>query len=256
MASGYGSLHPLTEQALRNLGVKSSQVTQGWGSAAASAGYHAPVGTCDGRKFSHCVDLTAALISNDFMLKLWEAGFVAFARVQGRGWSGSSHIHAIHLGLTADDGEAHLLSGPRAQVVDFLKLPPLSGLVGHSRLTGHVPPRSLQLELQQQYSAWLPDYPTRVLAPGGQQINCYAWLEFGVVTVDLGAFCSWWGRPATGMLTKEFHQKVIDTGGLVTYDGRFYRATVRHLAQAIGLHVESYQYNAMNRWATVQLAYA
>lgn len=245
MANGYKSLHPLTEQVLRNLGVTSGQVTQGYGSAPASAGYHAAVGVAGGRKFSHCVDLTAALIDRDFMLRLWEAGFVAFARVQGRGWRGSSHIHAIHLGLTADDGKAHLLSGPRAQVVDFLKQPPLNGLVGHARLTGYVPPASLQAELRRQYAAWLPDYPTRVLAPGGQQINCYAWLEGGQVTVEADAFCRWWGRDWTGTIAND--------QAVVTFDGRFHRAPVRPLAEAIGLKIASYR--RRGEWAEVRLAY-
>lgn len=246
MARGFPSLHPLTEQALRNLGVTSSQVTQGYGNAAASAGYHAAVGVADGRRFSHCVDLTAALIDRDFMLRLWEAGFVAFARVQGRnGWSGSSHIHAIHLGLTADDGKSHLLSGPRAQIVDFLKQPALNGLVGHARLSGYVPPASLQAELRRQYAAWLPDYPTRVLAPGGQQINCYAWLEDGQVTVEADAFCRWWGRDWTGTAANDQER--------VTFDGRFWRAPVRALAGAIGLRIAGY--TRLSRYAVVQICY-
>lgn len=252
MPSGYSSIHPLTEQALRNLGVTSSQVTQGYGSAPASAGYHTAVGTADGRKFSHCVDLTAALISKDFMHKLWAAGFVAFARVQGRGWSGASHIHAIHLGLTADDGQPHLLSGPRAQIVDFLKQPPRSGLVGHALLTSYVPPAALQADLRRQYEGWLPDYPTRVLAPGQQQINCYAWLEAGQVTVDAYAFCKWWGMANSSAVSAVLKGlKPSD----VTFDGRFWRAAVRPLAEGIGLNVVSYSFDKAKRWATVQIGY-
>lgn len=254
MANGFKSLHPLTEEVLRNLGVKSSQVTQGWGAAKASAGYHAPVGTCDGRRFSHCVDLTAALIGPDFMHKLWDAGFVAFARIHGQGWSGSSHIHMIHMGLTADDGQAHLLSGPRSQIADFLKDPPRSGLVGHSLLQGYAPPASLQAELRRQYAEWMPDYPTRVLAPGGQQINCYAWLEDGSVTVDVEAFCRWWGKPEKWFGGTVGFNQITDRGGSYTF-GRFTRATVRQLAECMGLKVAGYKFEREKRWATVQIGY-
>ena len=255
MANGYKSLHPLTEQALRNLGIKSADVTQGYGNAKASAGYHAIVGACDGRKFSHCVDLTADLIGKETMLKLWEAGFVAFARIQGKGWSGSSHIHMIHLGLTADDGQAHLLNGPRQQVVDFLKQPALNGLVGHSRLTDYVPPISLQADLRRQYSKWLPDYPTRVLAPGGQQINCYAWLEDGSVTVDVEAFCRWWGKPQGWLGLEVGYQEIEKRGGSYSF-GRFNRATVRQLAECMGLKIAGYKFEPQKRWATVEVGYA
>lgn len=244
MARGFTSLHPLTEQALRNLGVKSAQVTQGWGSAAASAGYHEAVGTCQGRRFSHCVDLSASLICKDFLSRLWEADFVAFART-GSAWAGNEHIHAVHLGLTADDGQAHLLSGPRAQIVDFLKQPARNGLRRHGLLTNYAPPASLQAQLRKQYAAWLPDYPTRVLAPGGQQVQCCAWLEGGTVTVDRVAFCNWWGKDAA----------VVASSGKVTHDGRFWREPIRELAQAIGIKVASFKWAFGRNSATVQLAY-
>lgn len=244
MARGYSSLHPLTEEALRNLRVKSSQVTQGWGSAPASAGYHAAVGTYQGRRFSHCVDLTAALISRDMMLKLWEAGFAAFARTGGT-WRGNEHIHAVHIGLRADDGQAHLLSGPRSQIVDLLKSPPRNGLAGHGVLRDYVPPACLQAELRRQYADWLPDYPCRVLAPGGQQIGCYAWLEGGTVTVDRVTFCHWWGKdPAT-----------VGASDVTTYDGRYWRAPVRALAEAIGLRIAGFRWGAWRNYAVVQVGY-
>ena len=251
MANRFTSTHPLTEQVLRHLGVKSSQVTQGWGSATASAGYHAPVGVAGGRKFSHCVDLSAALASRQFMLRLEEAGFVPFARTNAS-WAGNEHIHAIHLGLLADDGHPHLLSGPRAQIVDFLKQPPRNGLKGHSRLTTYPPPVMLQAELRKQYAAWLPDYPVSVLAPGTQQINCYAWLEGGTVTVEVEAFCRWWGKTSS-IFT--WGPDIIAAGGQWSFDGRFYRASVRQLAQKIGLVVDSFEWGPQKRYATVQLGY-
>lgn len=248
MARGFKSLHPLTEEALRNLGVKSSQVSQGWGYASASAGYHNPVGTYQGRRFSHCVDLSPGLISGAFMDRLWEAGFVAFARVER--WGDNAHIHAIHLGLVADDGKPHLPSGPRMQIVDFLKAPPLDGLKWHRRLNGLVPNVSQQAELRRQYAAWLPDYPTRILAPGGQQINCYAWLEDDTVTVEVEAFCQWWGKPR-GWFGRTIGMQSI---GAMT-DGRFWRGPVRELAQSIGLKIVSFKWAPGHTSASVQLSY-
>ena len=253
--NGYKSLHPLTEQVLRNLGIKSADVSQGWGSAKASAGYHAPVGTCDGRKYSTCFDLRGHLIGKDTMYRLWESGCVAFARIHGNGWTGDSHIHAVHLGITDDDGHAHILSGPRAQVVDFLKDPPRSGLVGHALMQGIIPPASLQAELRQQYAAWLPDYPCRVLAPGGQQINCYAWLEGGQVTVETDSFCRWWGKDAGWFGETIGYGHITERGGKWTSDGRFVRATVRQLAELMGLRVASYRFDKAKRYATVQIGY-
>jgi len=244
MASGFKSLHPLTEEMLRNLGVKSSQVTQGYGYARASAGYHAPVGEYQGRKFSHCFDLTSDLADTRFMNRLWEAGVVAFARNHAtNGWKGSSHIHAIHLGLTADDGKAHLLDGPRAQIIDYLKSPPRNGLVFHDQLTGIVPKPIVQAELRKQYSEWLPDYPTRVLAPGGQQINCYAWMDGETVTCEVDAFSNWWGS------------KVPEDVPGETFDGRFRRAPIRQLAAAVGVKVQSFKWGPGKLWAEVQLSY-
>jgi len=244
MASGFKSLHPLTEEMLRNLGVKSSQVTQGYGNAAASAGYHAPVGEYHGRKFSHCFDLTSDLATTAFMHRLWEAGVVAFARNHGEnGWSGSPHIHAIHIGINADDGKPHLLNGPRLQIVDFLKSPPRNGLVGHWPLTGIVPDHKVQAELRKQYAEWLPDYPTRVLAPGGQQINCYAWMDGETVTCEVDAFSNWWGS------------KVPEDVPGETFDGRFRRAPIRQLAAAVGVKVQSFKWGPGKLWAEVQLSY-
>jgi hypothetical protein len=253
MARGYKSLHPLAEEVLRNLGVKSSQVSQGWGTAVASAGYHKPVGTSQGRRFSHCVDLSPDLISSSFMDRLWEAGFVAFARDDG--WGGNRHIHAIHLGIVADDGKAHLLNGPRMQIADFLKAPPLDGLQGHNRLSGQVPNVSQQAELRRQYAAWLPDYPTRILAPGGQQINCYAWLEDDAVTVEMDSFLQWWGKTLKWWGNTVGIGYITEHGGSWSCDGRFERATVRQLAQSIGLKIVSFKWAAGHNSATVQLSY-
>lgn len=243
MARGYSSLHPLTEEALRNLGVRSGDVTQGHGSAAASAGYHQAVGTYRGRKYGPCLDLVAELISSEFMARMWGAGFVAFARIRGWQWRGSSHIHAIHLGLRDDGGQVHLPSGPRSQIVDFLHDPPLSGLVGHAQLQGLKPTHELQAELRRQYAQWVPDYPTTVYSPEGAPIRCYAWLQDGTVWVDTGAFCRWWGVTT------------VHPEGEVS-DGRFWRAPIRPLAGALGLYVKAFQWNGSHTSAAVRLAYA
>jgi len=256
MANGFKSVHPLTEEALRNLGVKSAQVTQGWGSAPASVGFHAAVGTCQGRKYGPCVDLDWELADIDFLNRLWEAGFVAFDRCRMTGWSGAEHIHCIHIGLVDDAGHAHLPDGPRRQVVDFLKQPPRDGLAGHQGLLrGYLPTVAAQAELRKQYAGWLPDYPTAVLAPGGQQITCYAWMDGEAVTAEVTAFCNWWGvtvAQQTGMVCVNGERKAVLA---TTFDGRFYRAPVRAMAELLGLKVASYKLNAAKTAATVQLAY-
>jgi len=254
MANGYTSLHPLSVEVLKQLGVKSGQVTQGWGSAPASVGFHEPVGRAGGRKYGPCIDLTHSLSCPDFLQRLWEAGFAAFDRSGATGWSGAAHVHAIHLGLVDDAGKAHLPDGPRRQVVDFLKSPPINGMSGHTtRMKGYLPSAAVQAELRRQYAAWVPDYPTAVTFRGNQ-IACYAWLgPEGTVMAEITPFFRWWGCNVNGGGDVQIHGQYTDVSGRV-FDGRFYRAPVRAMADLLGLSVK-FAWAADKRSCRVALDY-
>lgn len=257
MAKGYPSLHPLTEKVLRIVGIMSSDVTQGWGFAKASAGFHAPVGTCQGRRYSTCFDINsrwAHPLMRDAFPRLWAAGVIIFPRIGTPGMS--NHLHCIHLGLRNDAGDGPLLSGPRAQIVDMLASPPRSGLARHGLLEGTceadlIPPIQTRAAWREQYATWQADYPT-IVTWRGNQITCYAWLEAGTVTCEVRAFCEWWGYPVEGhaggfkiVLPDGSGWGVIATDAV--FNGYNWRAPVRKLADVLGLACKF-------RWATDKLS--
>ena len=153
MASGFQSLHPDQEKRLRAVGLRSSQVTQGWGYATASAGSHTPVGTRAGRKFGWCIDLSikakpdaAAFTPNKAHVDaLVLQGFCPFYR-SGGSWVGNEHWHIVDVTWLRNDAGKVPLHGsiPRRQVTDFLGTPPRNGLVGHAELTGWRRPTARQ----------------------------------------------------------------------------------------------------------------
>lgn len=256
---GFVSCHPLTVEVLKHLGVKSDQVSQGIGNNSLSAGYHLAVGKIAGKKFGVCVDLSYALADWDFLAEAWSCGLVAFSR----NWPGNEHLHCVHLDLLDDEHVMHLPDGPRQQVVDFLHMPKAhDGLKSHSTLGPFAPNAQQQAEVRRLYSQSVPDYPTRVLAPGKQQIACSAWLEGDTVTVNVKAFLAWWGCSVnTGVsggpwiaATLKGDKLNLPACGLV-FDGRFWRAPVRDLARLIKLR-PAFTWDKPRWSCAVQLAYA
>ncbi len=88
MASGYSSLHPQQKAVCKEIGILNGQVTQGYGHATASAGYHSPESTYDGRPFSSCFDLSMQVAaSKQPFHRLIQAGVCPFLRtVALLGW--------------------------------------------------------------------------------------------------------------------------------------------------------------------------
>lgn len=260
MPNGFSSVHELTEEVLRGLGVKSSQVTQGYGYAKASAGYHAPVGfSPEGRRYSPCVDLTSRLIDADFIQRCWNAGLVAFSRNAASGWRGSAHIHAVHVGVRDKHGNCVIPSGPRSQIVDFLKEPPRNGLVGHATLRPYAPNANTQNELRAEYKAWVPDYATTVLSPDGSKVPCYAWMEGDQVVCEVAALLRYFGADVTGhqgaVSAKLKGCKLDLTAAQPYFDGRHWRGGVRGLWQALGNSGVEFEWSDDRISATVRLAY-
>ena len=241
MASGFASVHPLTEQTLRELGVTDDQVTQGRGSAAASAGFHEPVGHFGGRAYGTCVDLTHSLCTPDFLQHCWAAGLVAFDRSSATGWTGSAHIHAVHIGLRDDHGTCRLLDGPRHQVVDFLQVPPFDGLAGHNHyLRGFLPSFVIQSVVRASYQAWVPDEATSVFYNNASRVRCYAWYDGQSVTAEVRAFFEWfrclvtWDQHGVTVHKQDGTQLDLSHAALV-FDGRWWRGSLRGMAEALGL---------------------
>jgi hypothetical protein len=242
MASGYESVHPKTAAALQELGVTDAQIIQGWGYAAASAGYHDPEGQIDGHAFSSCVDLAYELAGQDFVDRLVDAGMCPFVREQGNGWSGASHIHCVYVGLTDENGQVTILPGPRMQIVDFTQ--GLNGLVGHAPIACYPPSADQQAAIGVAYAAWAPQVATQVLAPEGNAIACYAFLEQEVVRCEAAAFLGYWGATLVAgtsgpSLAAEYKGAELDlSGARCTIEGDFTRADVRGLAAALHLEAE------------------
>jgi hypothetical protein len=240
MANGFASCHPATVATLKQLGVTDDQVTQGVGYAAASAGFHEPVGMYNGLHYGTCVDLTHALCSPDFLQRCWQAGLIAFDRSGATGWNGTSHIHAVHIGLRDDNGACRIFDGPRHQIVDFLHAPPLNGLAGHGLLEGFLPTADLQASDRVIYSSWVPDEPTAVY-DNGTRVPCYAWYNGQTVTCDVRALCEALNCQVSG----DQNGVQILSGGLPVdihaanphFDGRWWRAGVRGVAEALGYAV-------------------
>ena len=152
MASGYISIHPDMAAALQECGLTTDDVIQGYGNAAASAGYHDPEGRAAcypaGHRFSSCVDLPYDQASNALVDHLTAAGFCVFVRQDGNGWNGASHMHCVYVGaegwpaqsIPQDRSQwpqATILAGPRMQIVDFIH--GRNGLVGHAPIAVYVP---------------------------------------------------------------------------------------------------------------------
>lgn len=263
---GFAACHPLSVEVLKATGVTSGSVTQGWGDAKASAGYHKSVGLCGGKKYSTCFDLAYDLATPLLIEQLGMAGIAAFVR----NWPGNQHIHCVQAALLDDNKRPLILDGPRSQLLDWMHSPDaLDGLVGHRRLSNSVPIACcptpyLQAHLRHIYSAWLPDYPTKVLSPEGQQIVCYAWLGDGTVTADMVKFLTWWGCSVLTSKGGEPHQffsaalngKKIDLSRCnPVFDGRRWRGQVRGMAEALSLGV-SFEWATGHYSCKVKLVYA
>jgi len=249
MASGYKSLHPLTCEVLQELGVPDGHVTQGWGSAPASAGYHAVEGYYKGKRFSSCVDLRW---SDDYVNPAWKSRAVAAGIIPFfRDWPGNRHIHCVHVGLRDTAGKVTILDGPRMQIVDYTR--GLNGLVGHAKLTGELSPTQQERKaIRARYAAWAPSYATTVYLDGNV-LRCYAWLDstIGRVTAEV--------RPVVEALgfrildTTEAGIAVRGPSGLhstlrweasdAVLSGEFLRAPVRSLVEALAYgNIVSYRY--------------
>ena len=274
MASGLSTCHPKTAADLRALGITEDQVIQTWGYADASAGYHAPEGyyaLANGaghRPFSSCVDLTYALASRgqELVDRLLDASICPFVRQQGNGWSGSSHIHCVQVGLTDWQGHTTILAGPRMQIMDYVR--GLSGLVGHAPIPENCfPPSAVQrAHIQSQYQSWAVGLEVDVYSPENARIPCYCFLERfpgedqDHARCEVRPFVEFWGGHVVGMgegvsWVDAHAQPHVLHDADPTMEGNFTRANLAYLVQSAGLKF-TYTPAPDVSAAKVQLAYA
>lgn len=248
MANGFCSIHPATEHKLRALGLTSGAVTQGYGSAAASAGFHEAVGTIDGHPWSPCFDLSHYDVPFDraSLSRLVDAGFAAFGRNSANGWGGVEHWHCIDVCL------GRLLPGVETQVHDFCN--GRSGLAGHHAFTGPLAPdKSQQQAIREVFLSGKPRVPVTVLDTIGRPIPCYGFIEDDTSRVEVRPMVEHCGGVVTSPRT-------FTIGGITTdfekarpeVSGDFLRADLRGLASSLGLGIE-FAMDADGRAATVRL---
>jgi len=249
MANGYDSLHPVQAEALKECGVPSHAVTQGWGYARASAGYHDPEGTINGRRFSSCFDLSMSVVTPNLLNRLVQAAIAPFVRTRETGWGGSAHCHCVSVGLVGDTGKPTILPGPRSQIKDWCE--GQNGLRGHDmqpHWQGWRQSRGAHLsqvaDLRAHYEAWVPDYATAVYTLANR-VPCYAWYEAleGKVRCDvrmfvgaLGGYVTWDAEAGQAQAYDNYGKPIALPSGKVEVD--FFRASVRELGEAFGYEVK------------------
>jgi len=238
VARGWKSIHPLMEEGLKNCGIKEEDITQGWGFASASNGFHAPEGWIDGHKFSSCVDLTWRVASVQLKSRLVEAGFCPFFR----DWPGNMHIHCVFVGAKDARGKVTILPGPRMQIIDFIN--GKNGLASHKPITGvYAPTADEREQIKEQYAKWAPHYATRVLTGDGRQIKCYAFYDNSNVRCEIKSFLLAYGYPMymegnkVYVILRNGKKESLDHCRPRLEGGQFVRGDIRPLAETIGKSV-------------------
>jgi hypothetical protein len=241
MAHGYETLHPIHAAALKQCGVPDWAITQTYGYATASAGYHSPEGKCNGLPFSSCLDLSMKAVTPDLLNRLVQAGIAPFVRTSETGWSGSAHCHCVGIGLTSDGGKVTILPGPRSQLKDWCA--GYNGLAHRApqpRWQGWLQTVAQRQDLAAHYSAWVPDYATGVYR-GGDRLPCYAWFESPQNTVRcdvrmlveaLGGRVTWNAAAGRAQAYDDHGNALKLPSGKVEVD--YYRANIREVAEAFG----------------------
>jgi hypothetical protein len=247
MASGFSSIHPLMAKALQEIGIENDQITQGFGNAEASAGFHRQESFCKDsygtHAFSSCVDLTWSLVSADLKSKLVEASFCPFFRNSGS-FANNKHIHAVYVGAKDNHDHVTILAGPRSQIIDYTR--GLNGLVGHAQLTGeYAPTEDEKKQIYKQYSGWCPHVATKIYSPEGNFIPSYAFYEaeFGMVRCEVPVFYDYWDVKHT-ITSNGYHfyqegKEIKPIGANMRIEGEnFLRGNIRQIANCIGLGVD------------------
>lgn len=246
MASGFKT-HPIIVNALKEIGIKEWQVTQTYGNAAASSGFHLAEGNYNGQLYSSCTDLSISVLNKKNIDLLIEAGFCPYARI-GAKWNNNEHIHTIFVGLKDSNGKITIKPGPKQQIISWYK--GYDGLVGNNKYSGsYAPTEEQKQQIKQQFNSWSTHISTDVfyinkISNRNNEINCYAFLEneIGKVRCDIQAFYNWFNIKTTITQNKIIawkNDKQIDlTIVKPKKEGWFWRGNLAELAKTIGLYAE------------------
>ena len=207
MANGFKSIHPIMAKNLKNIGIKNSEITQGWGNAKASKGFHSPEGWVEDEygkhKYSSCVDLTGRLpFTAELKSRLVAAGFCPFFR----DWPGNKHIHCVYVGLNT------ILDGPKSQIKDYIN--GRNGLVGHAKLTGPLAPTEIEKQMIKAAFEKMDGHNTVIVKYDDKEIDCYAFM--GRVPGEPSEITRCELRP----FVEFFGAKILD-GKMLLYDGKY-----------------------------------
>lgn len=246
MASGYNSIHPIMAKNLGNIDVPSAKVTQGWGYAEASAGFHSPEGWIKDNygthRYSSCVDLSASLgFTSELKSRLISAGFCPFFR----NWSGNKHIHCVYNIFPT------ILSGPKTQIVDYFN--GKNGLVGHAPMTGELAPTDAERQIVKAAFLGSNGHNTVTVKIDDNIIDCYAFMEKvqgnsnEITRCELRTFV-------------EYFDGVILSDTLIKYDGKtlnytvsnpqlegdFTRVNLREIANIMSITIDSFSFDGVS----------
>ena len=233
MAHGFKSIHPRTQEKLEALGLGSEAVTQGYGEAKASAGFHESMGEVDGHGWSPCVDLSPEYVSYNrgWLSRLVNAGIAPFGRNSANGWRGSEHWHCIDVALK------HLLVGVETQVHDFCN--GRNGLAGHADFDGPLAPDfSQQQAIRDVYLTSDPRPPVQVLDTRGAEIDCYGFVEESTARIEVRPLIEHVGGIILSPREYRLDGRTVDFGrARPAVSGELLRANLRGMADCLGLGI-------------------
>jgi len=241
MASGYKSTHPVMAKNLKNINIPSEKVTQGFGFAKASVGFHSPEGWVDDEyghhQYSSCVDLSASLgFTAELKSRLVAAGFCPFFR----NWEGNRHIHCVYVGLST------VLDGPKSQIMDYYN--GLDGLVGHRKLTGKLSPSNSEKAIIKAAFNASDGHNTVKVMLNDQEIHCYAFMgkvpgtPREVTRCELRPFVEYFKADILDGKHLLYKGKTIDFSNCnPQLEGQFTRVDLRSIAHLLDLNISNFQ---------------
>lgn len=240
MASGYSSIHPIMAKNLSNIGIKSEKVTQGYGYATASAGFHSPEGwivdNYGRHRYSSCVDLSASLgFTASLKSRLVAAGFCPFFR----DWPGNKHIHCVYVGLST------ILDGPKSQIIDYIN--GKNGLVGHDKLTGELSPTDIEKKNIKAAFDASDGHNTVKVYYKDSEIKCYAFLgkilgePEEITRCELRPFVEFFGAKILDGQYLLYNGKTFDFSKCNSkLEGQFTRVNIRPITELLGYNIKSF----------------
>lgn len=241
MASGYQSIHPIMAKNLSSIGITSNKVTQGYGYAKASVGYHEPEGwvldTIGRHRYSSCVDLSASVgFTPKIKSRLIAAGFCPFFR----DWENNEHIHCVYVGLPT------IKDGPKSQIIDYIN--GKNGLIGHHELTGILAPTQEERNIIKEAFNNSDGHNSVTVLYKQKEIPCYAFMgrvknyNNEITRCELRAFVEYFGASVVDGTYILYQGKLIDfTSCDPKLEGHYTRVNLRAIAKLLNLNITKFE---------------